>query len=93
VHDIQQRLIKCFAAVFPELSTEEIVKANSDGTNNWDSLSQVTLLAVVQEEFGVDFDVNSTDSCISFEGILARIREAARSRIPAESLHISHHIR
>ena len=85
MHDIQQRLIKCFAAVFPELSTEEIVKANSDGTNNWDSLSQVTLLAVVQEEFGIDFDVDNMEGRMSFEGILERLEEATRKSVPAES--------
>jgi len=78
-------LIKCFAAVFPELSTEEIVKANSDGTNNWDSLSQVTLLAVVQEEFGIDFDVDNMEGRMSFEGILERLEEATRKSVPAES--------
>ncbi len=87
MHDVHQTLIKCFSAVFPELTMEEIVKASSDATNNWDSLSWVTLLAVVQEEFGIEFDVDCIESCTSFECILARVTEAVQNRIPIESAH------
>jgi acyl carrier protein len=87
MHDIEQRLTKCFSAVFPELSPEDIVKVTSDGARNWDSLSWVTLLAVVEEEFGVELDADGMESSISFGGVLARVREAVRNRIPVESAH------
>jgi acyl carrier protein len=80
MHDVEQRLTKCFSAVFPELSPEEIVKATSEVTGNWDSMSAVTLLAVVQEEFGIDFEVDGVEDFASFEGILARVNEAIRSK-------------
>ena len=85
MHDVGQRLINCFSTVFPELPTEEILKATSNGANNWDSLSWVTLLAVVQEEFEVQFDADTIGSCTSFEGILALVAEAVRNKVPAES--------
>jgi acyl carrier protein len=68
MNDVHLRLNKCFSAVFPELTTEEIVKATSDGTNNWDSLSWVTFLAVAQEEFEIEFDADTIESCTSFRG-------------------------
>jgi acyl carrier protein len=75
-------LTKCFSAVFPELSPEEIVKATSEVTGNWDSMSGVTLLAVVQEEFGIDFEGDSIENFVSFEGILARVNETILSKAP-----------
>lgn len=82
MHDLQQKLINCFSTVFPELTTDQILQASSDGTNNWDSLSWVTLLAVVQEEFKIEFDAESIAKCTSFEGILAEVTEAVRSTTP-----------
>jgi acyl carrier protein len=92
MHEIQQRLISCFSAVFPELTTVEIVSATPDGTDNWDSLSRVTLLAVVQEEFEIEFDADCMASDISFEDILARVTEAVRNRIPSSLSARSHDI-
>lgn len=85
MHDVKQRLAKCFSAVFPELSPEEIGKTTACHEGNWDSLSVVTLLAVVQEEFGIDLEVNDMESFASFEGILERVNEALRSKAPTES--------
>jgi acyl carrier protein len=85
MHDVHRRLIRCFAAVFPELTAEEIVQANSDGTNHYDSLSWVTLLAVIQEEFEIEFEVDCIESCVSFEDILARVTEAVRNRMAVGS--------
>jgi acyl carrier protein len=84
MNDVKQRLEKCFSAVFPELSLEEIEKSTACHAANWDSLSAVTLLAVVQEEFGIDLDVNDMESFRSFEEILKRVNEAIRSRTLVE---------
>ena len=65
MNDVNDRLIKCFSAVFPELTKEEIVQATGDSTDKWDSLSWVTLLAVVQEEFKIELDVEDVESCTS----------------------------
>jgi acyl carrier protein len=85
MHDIKQRLAKCFSAVFPELLPEEIENASASDAANWDSLSAVTLLAVVQEEFGIHLEVNDMESFASFEAILERVHEAIRSKAPMES--------
>jgi len=84
MHDVKQRLAKCFSAVFPELSPEEIGKSTACHDANWDSLSAVTLLAVVQEEFGIDLEVDDLENLASFEEILKRVNEAIRSKAPIE---------
>ncbi|MGH9327561.1 MAG: acyl carrier protein [Terriglobia bacterium] len=83
MHNVRQRLIKCFSAVFPELTPDEIVTSTAEGTGHWDSLSAVTLLAVVQEEFGVELETDGIGSCSSFSAMLERVNEAVRTSVPA----------
>jgi acyl carrier protein len=85
MHDVRQRLAKCFSAVFPEFSPEEIGKSTASHAANWDSLSAVTLLAVVEEEFGIDLEVHEMESLASFEGMMQRVNEAIRSKRPLET--------
>lgn len=71
--DRETRLIRCFAAVFPALTEEQIQNASADSVGTWDSLSSVTLAAVIQEEF--NFEINpeilpSLDSFLSFRDYL-----------------------
>ncbi len=84
MHDVEQRLTECFCAVFPELSPEEIVKASSN-TGAWDSLTAVTLLALVEEEFGIELEPNAEPENMSFQNMMASITRAVESEIPGES--------
>ena len=54
--NIEKRLTACFSAVLTELAPEEIAQASSTSVASWDSLAAVTLLAVVEEEFGIRID-------------------------------------
>jgi acyl carrier protein len=73
--DTQSRLINCFAIIFPELSTDEIIEARSTTVHNWDSVAGVTLLAVVEEEFDVNIDSDDLAKFNSFEGFLRYLRQ------------------
>jgi len=75
----ENRLIRCFASVFPGLSVEELRSMNSESTGNWDSLSTVTLAAVVQEEFNLEIDpevLPQLDSFAAFRTYLHRLSPA-----------------
>ena len=87
MREIEQTLIKCFSAVFPEVSPEEIVKANQSTVGDWDSLTAVRLMALIQEEFGIDLYPDGVPEDLSFECILARVTEAVHSKLPMESAH------
>lgn len=63
----ENRLIRCFASVFPSLSAEEIRGASAQSEGIWDSLSTVTLVAVIQEEFNLDIDPEILPELNSFE--------------------------
>lgn len=64
------RLLRCFSALFPELSADEILRATPTSVEGWDSVASVTLLTLVEEEFGLEIDVDDLDQFTSFERIL-----------------------
>ena len=45
----ENRLVRCFASVFQGLTEEEIRTTTTESAGIWDSLSTVTLTAVVEE--------------------------------------------
>jgi acyl carrier protein len=72
--DIPSRLIGCFQAVFPDLSAQEIPVASMTSVGAWDSLASVMLIAVVEEEFGLQVAPESLELFVSFELILDYLR-------------------
>jgi acyl carrier protein len=81
----QRRLAECFCAVFPELSSEEALHASSATVPSWDSVAVVTLLTVIEEEFGISIEEDDPAKFDSFERTLSYLREAERkSEAPKE---------
>jgi len=76
----QRRLANCFCAVFPELSGDEIVHASSTTVQSWDSTAVVTLLAVIEEEFGISIEIDDPTKFDSFERILSFLQAAGKQR-------------
>jgi acyl carrier protein len=79
--DQENRLMRCFASVFPYLSEQEIHGINSQSEGVWDSLAVVTLAAVIQEEFNLDIDsevLPELTSFKAFQNYLTRMTPAAR---------------
>jgi acyl carrier protein len=66
----KQRLIRCFQAVFPELSETEAAGASASSLAAWDSVATVTLAASVEEEFGIQFEADEIDKMDSFQSFL-----------------------
>ena len=64
------RLAACFAAVFPDLPAAEIPSATPMTVAAWDSIANVTLLAVVEEEFGITVDPEDLERLTSFDALL-----------------------
>jgi len=79
----EDRWGRCFAAVFPALTPGEIRTASADSVAAWDSLATVTLVAVIQQEFGVEIDMLDLPELTSFEALrihLSRCRGASPRR-------------
>jgi len=54
---MEDRLMRCFSSVFPAASRDEISSQSLEEITGWDSLRVVTLLAVLDEQFGVQMEV------------------------------------
>lgn len=75
----ESRLIKCFGSVFPGLTEDEIRAASDEATGSWDSLTSVTLAAIIQEEFSVEIapaDLPELHSFAAFKNFVCRINPA-----------------
>ncbi|MFY9856235.1 MAG: acyl carrier protein [Terracidiphilus sp.] len=65
--DQEERLLRCFSSIFPSLTQEEIENATAETVGTWDSLSTVTLAAVIQEEFDVEIDPDALPDLDSYQ--------------------------
>jgi acyl carrier protein len=68
--DVESRLVNCFAIAFPELNPREIPVASAGSLASWDSLAGITLISLVEEEFGVSIPPDDVPDLVSFELIL-----------------------
>jgi hypothetical protein len=50
---VEFRLAVCFRTLFPDLSSAEIPRVTASSMASWDSMATVTLVALVEEEFGI----------------------------------------
>ncbi len=66
---VETRLEKCFAAVFPELPPSKISAASQETVRNWDSLATATLMNVIEEEFGLTLDLDELTQLTSFASV------------------------
>jgi acyl carrier protein len=71
------RLTRCFAAVFPGLSPDAIHAATLETVSAWDSMAMVTLVAVIEGEFGVSFDLNEIELLKSYDAVLNQLTRKA----------------
>jgi len=76
VSENESRLVRCFASVFPDLALQEIRVASAESTGSWDSLTAVTLAAVIQEEFCMEIEPEAFPSLDSFERFRTYLRHA-----------------
>ncbi len=67
--DTRQRLTNCFRVVFPDLPQEQITGASAATVAAWDSVAALTLMNVVEEEFGFAMDLDDWATLDSFEKI------------------------
>jgi acyl carrier protein len=77
----KQRLRACFSRVFPDLTEAQTLSARAGETPEWDSLATVTLLSLIEEEFGVTLDLDDFEETMSFEGLLERIEGSASAKL------------
>lgn len=80
--ELHDRLVRCFLSVFPALNEKEVRASDVTLLTNMDSLVGVTLVALIDEEFGVDMDVDGLLELGTFEAIQKYLREQSLSGLP-----------
>jgi acyl carrier protein len=55
--ELDDRLVRCISSVLPTLAEEEIRSAEVQQLVDADSLTAVTLVALINDEFGLDLDL------------------------------------
>ena len=74
---LKEKLISCFLAVMPDLSADDVPQASAGNASNWDSVTTVSLIAVVEEEFGISIESDDLSHFDSFESILGYLKKRA----------------
>jgi acyl carrier protein len=75
--NLEHRLVRCFSSVFPGLNEDQIRNASVDSVPDWHSLASVTLISVVQEEFGVQVGLTDLPNLVSFSAVQNYVRHHA----------------
>jgi acyl carrier protein len=75
----EERLIKVFETVFPELSVDQIRAASQTTVANWDSVAAITLMNVMEEEFSIEIDFDRAAELSSFPEILGYVKEVVEA--------------
>lgn len=72
---IEHRLKRCFAAVFPTLTEDQIPGASLDTVPEWDSVAHLTLVQTIEEEFhaGISDEDEEVIELTSFAAWLERL--------------------
>ncbi len=79
--DLELGLQQCFSTVFPDLPPDDLASAVLDATPQWDSLATVTLVTVMEEEFGIAIDYNDFPKLTSYRSILEYLRAGKSSAV------------
>ena len=76
MNELEARLVRCFATVFPETSPDTLKNATMDTLEAWDSLKAVILINVVEEEFGIQIDPAEFTELTSFSSFADYLRSS-----------------
>jgi acyl carrier protein len=73
--ETRDRLIKCFQVVFSDLPTDSIPRASTATVAEWDSVASITLMNVVEDEFGIEMDLDDLANLDSFEKLYSYLQK------------------
>lgn len=74
VAELDDRLVRCISSVFPTLAEEEIRSAEVQQLADVDSLTAVSLVALINEEFGLNLDLEALLKLGNFNRICEYLR-------------------
>jgi len=79
VADLDDRLVRCISSVFPGLTDREIRTTDIERLADVDSMTAVSLVALIDQEFGVNLDLEGLLELGSFAGVCQYLCEQRTS--------------
>ena len=76
-NEVERRLKDCFRTVFPDLPEVQISSASQATVSAWDSIATVTLVTIIDQEFGIELDLDKLSQLDSFNSIRACVENQA----------------
>ncbi len=73
--EITTRLVSCFRTVFPSLPESEVRNASQASVEAWDSVAAITLVNVIEDEFGIQMDFDRLAELDSFSRVDEYLRK------------------
>jgi len=83
MNDTKEKVTRCFSAVFPNLRYGEIPRASTNSLAAWGSVAHVTLLSSIEEEFGLDLELEDFEELVSYALILERLENKSTGELVA----------
>jgi acyl carrier protein len=78
--NLKERLSNCFQTVFPDLSEADVPGASHESLTAWDSVASLTLVNVIEEEFGIEMDFDVLGDLTTFDLVYQYLqKETAKS--------------
>ena len=71
--DTRTRLTGCFQLVFVDMPEAEVASASQATVAEWDSVAAITLVNVIEDEFGVELDPDDLADLDSFEKVCSYV--------------------
>lgn len=72
---IESKLVECMKTVFPAVSEEKLADASIENLEQWDSLSTVTIAALIEESFEIEIGPENLVKLTSFQNIASFLKE------------------
>jgi acyl carrier protein len=73
--DVKPKLVECFQIVFPDMKEQAIPIASQETVAEWDSVAAITLVNVIEEQFGIEMDLDHVADLDSFDKVLAYLQQ------------------
>jgi acyl carrier protein len=73
--DVKPKLIECFQIVFPDLKEQDVFTASQETVAEWDSVAAITLVNVIEEQFGIEMDLDDVADLDSFEKVRTYLQQ------------------
>jgi len=76
--ETRDKLAGCFRVVFPALAPGAVYTADQKTMPEWDSVGAISLVNVIEEEFGIVMDFEILPDLTSFERVLDYVKTTMR---------------